>query len=30
MLELLREIRAMQGYPCAKLLKVSLSNRLGA
>ncbi len=30
MLELLREIPAMQGYPRAKLLKASLSDRLGA
>ena len=30
MLELLREIRAMQGCPCAKLLKASLSDWLGA
>ena len=30
MLELLREIWAMQGYPCAKLLKASLSDWLGA
>lgn len=30
MLELLREIWAMQGYPCSKLLKASLPDWLGA